>query len=296
MEVNKKNKRGSKAFTLIELLLVISVIALIAAIVFNSLRGAREGARISNALSFERSMHSLLGPDLVGQWNFDNEPVTNQFRDLSGGGNTGTCTAPGCPVPVDGVPGTRGTALSFDGVNDLVSIPHSEPLNSQVFGTSDRFTISAWAHPISWVNHATIINKANEGWWSNTTNGLWASNQAGFSCAMGANVVDNPAGSFIRVDFRPSLNNWHQIVCSADGVTLRMFVNGRLVGSVGIAGLTHTRTSNNASIAIGRTCVGCGPIFNGLIDDVRLYSRALTASEIQTLYAQTKDKYLVEEK
>ena len=295
MEVNKKNKRSSKAFTLIELLLVISVMALLAAIVFNSLRGAREGARISNALSFERSMHSLLGADLVGQWNFDNEPVTNQFRDLSGGGNTGTCTAPGCPVPVDGVPGTRGTALRFDGVDDTVSIPHSEPLNSQVFGTSDRFTISAWAHPISWANWAAIINKATAGAWSNTTNGLWA-DTSGFWCIMGANVDGNPPGSVITVNFRPPLNNWHQIVCSADGVTLRMFVNGRQVGSISIAGLTHPRTSNTASVTIGRRCVGCGTIFNGFIDDVRLYSRALTASEIQTLYAQTRDKYLTEEK
>jgi hypothetical protein len=35
--------------------------------------------------------------------------------------------------------------------------------------------------------------------------------------------------------------------------------------------------------------------FNGLIDDVRIYSRALTAYEVQTLYAQTKDNYLAEE-
>ena len=240
-------------------------------------------------------MHSLLGADLVGQWNFDNEPVTNQFRDLSGGGNTGTCTAPGCPVPVDGVPGTRGTALRFDGVDDTVSIPHSEPLNSQVFGTSDRFTISAWAHPISWVSYGIIINKAIGTWSSNVTNGLWA-NTSGFQCIMGANVSGNPSGSFIRIIFMPPLNNWHQIVCSADGVTLRMFVNGRLVGSVSIVdNLTHPRTSNNAPVTIGRVCVGCAPSFNGFIDDVRLYSRALTASEIQTLYAQTKDKYLVEE-
>jgi len=40
---------------------------------------------------------------------------------------------------------------------------------------------------------------------------------------------------------------------------------------------------------------GALPFF-GIIDDVRIYSRALTASEIQTLYAQTKDKYLTKEK
>jgi len=285
-----------KAFTLIELLLVVSVIALLAAITLNSLRGARESARISNALSFQHQMHSLLGVDLVGWWNFDNEPVINQFRDISGGGNTGSCTAPRCPVPVDGVPGTRGTALRFDGSDDLVSIPHSEPLNSQVFGTSNRFTISAWAHPISWANWATIINKATGGWWSNTTNGLWASDAAGFSCVMGANVDGNPSGSVIRVSFRPSLNNWHHIVCSADGDRLRMFVDGRQVGSVNIALLTHTRSSNTAPVTIGRRCVLCIPSFNGLIDDIRLYSQPLTASEIQALYAQTKDKYLTKEK
>jgi len=296
MEVNKNNKRGSKAFTLIELLMVISVIALIAAMVFNSLRGARESARISNALSFQHQVHSLLGVDLVGWWNFDNEPVANQFRDISGGGNTGACSGLACPTSVDGVPGTRGTALRFDGNDDIISIPHSEPLNSQVFGTSDRFTISAWAHPISWADWAGIINKATDGSGGNVTNGLWANNNRGFDCIMGANVFSNLWGTFILISFRPSLNNWHHIVCSADGVTLRMFVDGRLVRSVSIASLTHSRSSNTVPITIGRRCAGCTPSFNGFIDDIRLYSRPLTASEIQTLYAQTKDKYLTEEK
>ncbi|MGI6637126.1 MAG: LamG-like jellyroll fold domain-containing protein [Minisyncoccales bacterium] len=40
---------------------------------------------------------------------------------------------------------------------------------------------------------------------------------------------------------------------------------------------------------------GSSDYFNGLIDDVRIYSRALTAYEVQTLYAQTKDNYLARE-
>lgn len=59
--------KKKKGFTLIELLVVVAVLALLASIVFSNLRGAREGARISNALQFQSQMHNRLGPDLIGR-------------------------------------------------------------------------------------------------------------------------------------------------------------------------------------------------------------------------------------
>ncbi|MGI6637421.1 MAG: prepilin-type N-terminal cleavage/methylation domain-containing protein, partial [Minisyncoccales bacterium] len=66
-----KTKEKQSAFTLVELLVVVAVLALLASIVFSNLTGAREQAKISNALSFQSNMHNLLGADLVGWWNFD---------------------------------------------------------------------------------------------------------------------------------------------------------------------------------------------------------------------------------
>ena len=275
--------KKSRGFTLIELLMVISVIALLAAIVFNSLRGAREGARISNALSFQHQMHSLLGADLVGWWNFDNEPVTNQFRDLSGGGNTGTCTSPGCPALVDGVPGTRGTALSFDGVDDEVNIG----IGTRYFPLPS-FTICSWVQSpglslgTTWVQgiigitFGLSINLDNGGrFWTRMDDG---------STLVGATAPDNLHD-----------NRFHHLCVSHNGTTRIMFING-VNRSQTINGWLGTTRWPTASALIGCEMNACGTRwFNGLIDDVRIYSRALTASEIQTLYAQTKDKYLTGE-
>ena len=284
MEVNKKNKRSSKAFTLIELLVVISVIALLAAIVFNSLRGVRESARISNALSFQHQIHSLLGADLVGWWNFDNEPVPNQFRDLSGGGNTGTCTAPGCPTSVPGVPGTRGTALSFDGMDDSVSI-----------GTGTRyfplpsFTICSWVQSPGFSPSAMWVQGIISITWGLTID-LDGAGRFFTRIHDGSTVVEVTAPGNLHD------NRFHHLCVSHNGTTRIMFINGvnRSQTTNGWLGTTIWPTSE---ARIGCDVNNCAlSIFNGLIDDVRIYSRALTASEIQTLYAETKDKYLTEEK
>jgi len=281
MKVNKKNKRSSKAFTLIELLMVISVIALIAAITLNSLRGARESARISNALSFQHQVHSLLGADLVAWWNFDNEPVANQFRDISGGGNTGTCTGLACPTPVDGVPGTRGTALSFDGVDDFVSVPHSASLN-----ITGAITIGVWVKRTGTPSaFAGIVAKEN------TDLGVgYGIIYAGTANPAYRSRIGGLWRSLIFAEF--PLNTWRYVVATYDGSFMRVYLDGIFSVSQAASGSIAT---NTFPLSIGRQ-ERAGSFFAGLIDDVRIYSRALTASEIQTLYAQTRDKYLTKEK
>ena len=280
-------KIKSKGFTLIELLVVVAVFALLANIIFVNIQKARERARISNSLQFEASAHRLLGADNLGWWKFDGD-----YRDISGYNNHGSCTS--CPVPADGVPGKEGGALNFDGT-DIISIPHSEMLSNKVFGESTVFTLGAWVYPRSWINWTGIINKARGGCWSHSTNGMWAYN-GGFTCVMGANThTCNPSGSIIRITYRPPLNTWNYVVCTGDGTRLRMFVNGNEIGNGrNIVDLTYERSSNTAPITIGRRCVGC-QTFHGIIDDVRIYSRALTTQEVQTLYTQTKDKFLTME-
>ena len=261
-----------KAFTLIELLVVISVIALLATTVFNSLRGARESARISNALSFQHQIHSLLGADLVGWWNFDDS--ANRYGDLSGGGNTGICTA--CPTLIDGVPGTRGMAVNFDGSGERLTI--NNPL-SQIGQT--QVTISVWYRrdDISAANNwRTIIGHGTGNihhlliHQSSRNLGLWD-------------------GAWRDFNYNPGNDVWnHYIVIYNNGVSARLYVNGVFHNEIA----TSLNLFSNPIGSIGNWAGG--NYWSGIIDDVRIYSRALTASEIQTLYAQTRDKYLVEEK
>ena len=253
--------------------------------------GGTDSARfeVGNNLSLWTSASGL-----VGYWSFDGTGsiANNQIaglRDESGRGNHGTASNANA-VGMAFVPGRVNNAITFDGVDDFVRVPHSANLD-MVFGTNTVFTLEAWVFPRAWANWAAIMNKARGACWGHTTNGMWASEQNGFACAMGSGVdpvVCNPSGSIIMIAYRPPLNSWSHIVCTADGTNLIMYVDGRETGRVPIAWLTHPRFSNTEHLVIGRRTTGAGPSFNGNIDESRIYNRALSAIEIMANFNATR--------
>ncbi len=264
-----------KGFTLIELLVVVAVLALLASIVFSNLRGAREGARISNALSFQSQTHSLLGSDLVGWWNF-NEGSGSVANDLSGYGNNGTITG---ATHTDGVPGTGGSALKFNGSGDRIVIAHDEIISlSRAVSIGFWFNMEEYPPAIGGYDWYSFIQKDNYG----QTYGLMYSRSGFFRLYL-------PPLSNTDYNFTPDLGTWYNMFIAWDGLTAKFYLNGIEVRSAERSGTINTNTNN---IHIGRTSAEYP--FLGLIDDVRIYSRALTTSEIQALYAQTKDGYLSE--
>ncbi len=261
---------SKKGFTLIELLVVVAVLALLASIVFSNLGGAREGARISNALSFQSQTHSLLGSDLIGWWSF-NDP-DDRYKDISGYDYNGSCTS--CPIPADGVPGRGGTAMEFDGVDNRININPSYNVS--------QLSVSAWIKGGENIHspYSRIVNHWTPGFIMAVTSGdrfrvyLW---DDGEDSLTGVSNLDD--------------GNWNHIfftVDTTDGL-FKIYVNGEEENSK-----NSTITSNinmMGTLFIG----GNTSRFKGIIDDVRIYSRALTTSEVQILYAQTKDKYLANE-
>ena len=73
------------------------------------------------------------------------------------------------------------------------------------------------------------------------------------------------------------LNVWRHVALTYDGSTVRMYFGGSLVNSA-----TGAHTTNNNPLLFGHWFPGAGDYFDGLVDEVRLYSRVLTAAEIQT--------------
>ncbi len=266
-----------KGFTLIELLVVVAVLALLASIVFSNLGGAREGARISNALSFQSQTHSLLGSDLVGWWNFNE----GDARDISGHENNGTIIG---ATFTDGVSGTGGSALEFDGVEDYM-----ESLNH--FNEMSSLTVSFWIlqPESSSLGYHILGNNYNH-----------AISSHGFRFLKRFDSVGNLQFRISDGDRMPiagtndlPVEEWTHILGTFDGDRIKLYVNS-IMKSYPTTTIQTTGTSVSP-FRIGRNEGGERCLPETKIDDVRIYSRALTASEIQTLYAQTKDKYLANE-
>ena len=173
--------------------------------------------------------------------------------------------------------GIPSSVLSFDGVNDYVTIPDSSSLDS-AFG-SENFTLEAWVYPKDWVNYRGIINKRSSYYYSASPGGLF-SDSNGIRAVVGTGIEEQTSNS---VSYKPSLNEWHHIVGTADGSTLKLYVDGVLRGSTAI---TVNPPSNNDPLTIG-SFFSSQRSFNGTIDEVRIWNRALSASEISNLYNGT---------
>ncbi len=269
-----------KGFTLIELLVVVAVLALLASIVFSNLGGAREGARISNALSFQSQTHSLLGSDLVGWWNF-NEGSGTTAGDISGYNNHGTIVG---ATYVDGVSGTGGTALDFNGSGDYVDLD-----KVSIVGALEG-TVSAWIKSYEeWENHDTIFASQTGAAWANMRVNLSGDGIDRIKLA----IADGESSTFANAKTKAlEINKWYHIIGTYDGISLKIYVDGSIEN-------THPSEIVPGTFSPNFTGIGYMDYQNrywrGYIDDVRIYSRALTASEVQTLYAQTKDNYLANE-
>jgi len=99
-------------------------------------------------------------------------------------------------------------------------------------------------------------------------------NTLSFSAVSGSSLVSSDASSI-------TLNQWQHVVVTYDGSNARFFVNGVAKGA---PVLTDVPSNTIHLFAIGNRATALNRGFDGLIDDVRIYSRALNQSEILSLY------------
>jgi hypothetical protein len=206
----------------------------------------------------------------VGYWKFD-EGSGKTAVDSSGNGNTGTL--------VNGPKRTTGKfsgALSFDGVNDYVNIPHKSVLNAY------PLTVAVWIKTASTTGLKGIVNK----YYSNSMNGYQVFMNEGNLCAWyfkdAADYVWDGSGCTLMA---PGYNDnqWHQVVLVVDAGGGRLYVDGVLKASLGWTGTPGAATTTR-NLSIGRY-PGTGSNWPGIADDVRIYNYALSATEVAGLYS-----------
>ena len=196
---------------------------------------------------------------LVGHWTFDGKDMIKNVADSSGQGNTGYMVA--AATSSQQVAGVLGQALKFNGTTQYVKGP-SNIVSSSVLTYSLWVKFNVLNSNKAIISMNTGLNDRMEKVESGTNNRLQGN--ASFSALTPTNSI--------------TIGPWYHVALTSDGTITTIYLDG-VVGPT--TGLT-TFTTFSPVLAIG----GRDNLlfFNGTIDDVRIYNRALSAAEVTQLY------------
>ena len=197
---------------------------------------------------------------LVAAYGFDETSDGTAVPDYSGLRNNGTLSN------VTRVANGRfGNALQFNGTNSVVTVSNNASL-----ALSTGMTLEAWVYPTVWMSGAqTVIMKEGataEAYLldaNNSTNQPMSAVWTGGEVAVGGNGQIPP-------------NQWTHLATTYDGQYQSLYVNGVLVNVMPQTGVLATSTG---ALRIGGNSLW-GNFFQGYIDEVRIYNRALTNAQI----------------
>lgn len=275
------NKKVLIAFAIIVFLLVVINIGFAAADSPSSV--AANPPLVNHALD--------LNAGLIAYYKLDGDA-----DDSSGNGHHGT--------PSSGVTfsaGRKGQAAFFDGSTELrITVPDHNDFDSDY-----NFTISAWVKPIQYRseggtnNYHMIISK----WWTSPTCGDYHFDLThGASPGLPKLVVANTDAGFTTdtligsSDHAVPLNRWSHVAATFDAGSMRLFLNCKPVGEKVSTSVTHTELAEYPYdyITMGnhRTNALYEYGFIGSVDEVRLYNRTLSETEICQLTADVPWTYV----
>lgn len=212
----------------------------------------------------------LAGASLIGYWDF-NETVGLTVYDSSPNGYDGVING---AVRVQGI---SGNALHFDGIDDLVIIPDSQNVDIR-----SAITIESWLKfdklPVEGLQ--SIITK-------------WKVGARSFHLQKDLDAHQNQYRIYLFADGDPifvdllsdtpaELNKWTHVATTYDGNVAKIYLNGNLDSFQYASGLIQQGGSN---IEFGgeseEASIGYPIDFHGTLDEVRIYSHALTRDEIR---------------
>jgi len=244
----------TKSFTLIELLVVIVIIGILAGVIIVSTSSSIGKANIAKVKVFENSIQNELGANMVSRWKLDGN------ANDAWGSNNGTCT--NCPsyITDDCI---SGGCANFKNDNTYIL------LNDSFTVLKNNGTISFWAKKIN-----------------STTGAIFARDGYGYYSFLEITSDGNLCGEpDTNNDYFPTYSatandyNWHNyVLIFGDNYSVLYFdgIKGNIMAEV-----YDNLTVNSLGAATG---IAYSHYFIGFLDDVRIYSSALSTSQIKQEY------------
>jgi len=242
-----------------------------------ALHGLLDDVRVYDEALSESQIRALVvppAPALVAHWRLDES--SGDVAQDSTGGHHGTLHGNPAWQP-DG--GRIGGALLFDGVDDYIDCGNLGELD-----TANEITVAAWVK----------VREFDKPWQAIVTKGnnFWRIQRdaerdcAEFACCGPGAGRDHWLRNALG-DVNINDGQWHHVAGTFDGLQMCLYVDGRLDKSTPVLVAPGTMGITQFPVTIGENAEAKGRTWHGLIDDVRIYSYALTLEEIEAVCASS---------
>jgi hypothetical protein len=215
-----------------------------------------------NATSYDQV---VLADSPAAYWRLD-EGSGTVAGDASGHGNAGTYQN-GPTLGAPGLIGGGNTAVSFDAVDDRVFVPDSASLSP-----TSAVSVEGWVNGTGFASSPggfrTVVNKGNS-YWLRVDN-MSGVQRARFFIRDGGTYYGVTAGGVALI-----AGSTYHLVGAYDGSTLHIYVNGIDQGSA-----VHVGAVDDSTIPLVIS-VSSGSVWDGRLDEIAIYSQALSATRVQ---------------
>jgi tetratricopeptide (TPR) repeat protein len=203
-------------------------------------------------------------------------PFNGNANDESGNGNDGTVY--GALLTTDRN-GKIDCAFNFNGTTSYIKVDGSQ------FAFTNNLTLAVWINPDNYqAAYAGILDKCHAETQSNwVLQRVSTKNAFYLGCNIGRNCKEWIGYDVAELDAPYIANQWNFLTITKENGVVRTFSNGKLISSYNF---------NQSAICTTNSPLYIGAVksqnrnFKGKIDDIRIYNRALTEQEIQSLYKE----------